>query len=222
MDKFDPYSFFSKSLSPGELRQGLSLDELDTCVSIFLEQAEELFGPRVSPYPWKFEGVNYMDNWPRVIFAESDDARPEKYIGIRLSSACEADVGRALRELTHECVHLLAPCGIAQIKYIEEGLACWYQRHWVKMCPRIFPTWAKGANHGYRSAWSIYNDAADMVEILLAADAGAIRRIRKLQPQISKITAQLIMDEVLGVDSEIAKRLVAHFVRRKRGRHYAN
>lgn len=201
--KTDPYESVSAFLSTKQIDK----KNVYEIVSILMADIEHLFGARVELSPYRFGGVYFSSTFPRL----ENHAREKKYV-IRLARSSKNYSASVLWQLAHECVHLLSPAPVRST-LLDEGLACWYQTRWTKKCPALFPEnyWAPekrlaGRLKGYYEAYS-------MVDTILSEDQDAIKRVRQIQPVISKIKPPTLMRELPLLDLSIAKRLCSGFYR---------
>jgi hypothetical protein len=81
-----------------------------------LRLAEERFGPRDPTYT--LLGFEFAGEYPQLWFP--GDCR---HIVIQLTPECATDTIQACYQLSHECVHLLAPSDGRNANNLEEGLA---------------------------------------------------------------------------------------------------
>ncbi|MBA3857361.1 MAG: hypothetical protein C0507_10680 [Cyanobacteria bacterium PR.3.49] len=197
----DPYSFISNKLNSRGDRHVHA-----TYLCVLLDEAEELFGPRLDPYPCMYTGINFEGNRSQIYFWGKGKSSRFKYVNIRLRKACRTDLKLAISTLAHECVHLLSPVLAAEITNLEEGLACWHAKRWAIRAPQAVPEKALDPYSDDR-----YNKALSAVEKLLAADEKVVLRIRQIEPDISKITADQILLEAPWLNEKEAKWLVAKF-----------
>lgn len=210
--KEDPYVSISRIIS----RKTANKNQYATFLFYMLEEAENLFGARLNPYPFMFAGINFDSQSPRISFwknnrLELDDEY--KYIFIRLSLSCRRDTSKGLWQLAHESVHLLSPNPDVGTTILEEGLATWYQMRWVEKCPEIFPEWAKQFPFGFHGTDCAYLDAYTLVSELLSVDESVLKRIRKIEPRINLITPEQILQEAPRLDEEVAANLVKQFAK---------
>jgi hypothetical protein len=201
--KVEPTDFIPRFVSANHLDTG----NVEQVISMLLDDAEELFGTRVPPYPYTYEGVYFGSNVSQLKY------RPEEMkIFIRLSSDARNDNAKILWQLAHECTHLLTPARL-WTSMLEEGLACWFQMRWAKLCPQLFPESKCKPEECFAS--ERFLEAYTLVEELLKRDPQAIKRCRKHQPVISKFTPTLIVTEISSVDVPTAKLLCSRFARKK-------
>ncbi len=117
-------------------------------------------------------------------------------------------------QLAHECLASAYACSPLDNDKLEEGLACWYQMRWTKMRPHLFtpnflePETAFEVTHRYF-------DAYKMVDEILKNDPESIKRIRAVQPIISKITPTQLVSEITQLDIPTAKKLSSRFTTKK-------
>ncbi len=203
----DPYAYIRHQVRA----RNLSSDVFATFLCVMLEEAETIFGSKLDPYPFMFAGINFDSDTPHMQIWGTGRHGRHKYLMIRLSRHCLNDRPQALWQLSHECVHLLSPRDKAETNVLEEGIASWYQRRWVKRVPSIFPDWVKGANHGLAPKFAKYNQAADLVDRLLSVDESVIKRIRQAEPKIYKIRRRLILENAPWITPEEASQLSESF-----------
>jgi len=142
-----------------------------------LEMAENLFGPR--DMSWTILGAeirkddtdpqNWYPGYPR-----------RKDIIFQLAPSATNGVRFACYQLAHEIVHALAPAVGGRALVIEEGVATWFAKHYVKR--------ALGVDM-YANSES-YRQAERAVNRLLSSDSGAIRKLRSVQPSFTKMTVE--------------------------------
>lgn len=206
--KFDPYKFISKQLKDKDKSKKLFATQL----CILLDEAENLFGPKIKPYPYILAGVEFNQSRPEVrTWGHGESQHPKsKYVMVQLSRNSVSNSHLALWHLAHECIHLLAPTP-KQTNHFEEGLATWYQRRWVKKCASAFPVQYKNKSYGISPAYGSYLDAYDLVNELLKHDENSVKRIRKIQPDMGKLTPKIIMTACPWIDKAVAKALVKKF-----------
>lgn len=186
----------------------LDANNVAQIVECLLDDAETLFGKRVPPYPYTYEGVYFGSAIPQMKY------RPEEMkIFIRLSNDARNDNAKILWQLAHESIHLLTPARL-WTNMLEEGLGCWFKLRWARLCPQLFlesklkPEECLGNKR--------FLEAYLMVEEVLKQDPDAIKKLRKQQPVISKITPKLIVAELSFVDVPTAKLLCSRFARKQK------
>lgn len=202
--KVEPVDFIPRFVAANQL-DSRNVDEV---VSMLLDDAESLFGTRVDPAPYTFSGVYFGADVPQMKYRAD-----EMTIAIRLSQCARNDNGKILWQLAHECLHLLTPVRL-WTTMLEEGIACWYQMRWTKICPHLFtknflsPETAFGVTHRYFDAYNMVNE-------ILKNDPDSIKRIRATQPIISKITPTQLVSEITQLDIPTAKKLSSRFTTKK-------
>lgn len=167
-----------------------------------LTLAEREYGPRHGDYVPL--GVEFSEGPPHIWFPGNCG-----HVVVVLGRECMTDPARACFQLAQEVPHLLSPTGTARVNVLEEGIATrfteWFMREeW----PRL--GWER-TSEPYSDV-EAYVAAKEAVETLLAADGEAIRKLRRRQPVISRVTAGLIRKVVRGVASELAEELAGEFV----------
>jgi hypothetical protein len=144
-----------------------------------LQFAEEKFGPRDQSYT--LLGIDFASDGGKtwtpgncrhiIIHLDYDDLRDRK--GAYLS-------------LAHECIHLLSPTGKRDANVLEEGLAVYFQQWYMNWC------FGEGWWSESPSNAPNYAEALAYASELLALSPDIIKELRKRQPVISRITAEMI------------------------------
>jgi hypothetical protein len=114
-----------------------------------------------------------------------------------------SNASKALYQLAHERIHLLAPSGGKQANVLEEGLSTHFAAGYVReTC---------GVDMPY--TLSSYANARALVERLLESDGSIVRALREKQPAMYRLTAQDIVGLRPDVPQELAEELTRHFAR---------
>ncbi len=168
-----------------------------TRLLLFLEELEDLFGPRCVKY--LYGGVEFADDGPYVWYPFG------KYVVVRLSSPCVNEPARALFQLAHESVHLIAPLGSREgVTVLEEALASWFQLKIVAEHSQLFA-----------EDWKVlpprYASAAALITPLLCENPQAIKRIRVRQPNFHDISMELLKEEFVNAPDEVLRQLTSPF-----------
>ena len=161
-----------------------------------LRQAQERFGPRDASYT--ILGIEFEANGPQIWYPGNC-----KHIAIQLTPDTATDMVKGCYQLAHECIHLLAPTGGRNANVLEEGLATLFAHEYVQqeLC------------FAMPSTMQSYEVARQLVTQLLALDNNAVKRLRKSQSTISRITAEQILAVYPSLETETAQALGAPFVR---------
>jgi hypothetical protein len=165
-------------------------------ISDALAEVEQRFGPRDPSYflaGWEFVNLN-----PGTWFPGN-----RKHIVIQLSFDAAGDLPRLVFQLSHEVVHLLAPTGKRSANNLEEGLASHFAEDYT----------LRQTRRQILSNLPSYIRARDAVRRLLAHDNDCIKRMRTVEPCISRITKELLKQEVPALTVEDAEYLAARFDR---------
>lgn len=205
MPQFEPYYMIARRLA----KEKFDRQDLMIVTTFMTEDIERLIGPRLSDRVYHFEGIYFKSTHPQMEYSQQGARHLTK---IRLASGSSKDPGSAIWQLAHECVHLITPSrGGSTV--LEEGVACWYQERWVDKIPQVFPDWIKTRrSEGY---FPSYDEAYALVDALMTKDPDIMKRVRRTEPVISKITADLLKQEAPWLNKAIAKKLTARF---RRGR----
>jgi len=161
--------------------------------------AEEKFGPRDTAYT--LLGIDFSPDGGKTW--TPGDCR---HIIIHLEMNCLTDRHEAYLTLAHECIHLLAPTGQADANILEEGLAVFFGQWYMEY------VFGKGWWSGEINAAG-YSDAFAKTKQLLAFDPDVIKKIRRHQPVIARITAAQIREQCPAAPEELASALAQKFTR---------
>lgn len=184
---------------------------LATVLTEHLDEAETMFGEMISPYPYMIAGVNYGHQNIRLCFSGEGKAKQHRYLSIHLSKHSERNSIRAIWEVAYICIHLLSPVPPASVTVLEEGMACWYQQHWIESCPSVFSDKfrSKIKNHLFRKGH--YSRAFDLFSKIMNFDGNALRNLRIDQPEISQITSEQLLSVLPVLTNSEAIELVSKF-----------
>jgi hypothetical protein len=152
-----------------------------------LQEAEKCFGPRDKSYT--ILGVEICENCERaqVWFPVS-----KKYLVIQLN---QVNLGSAIYQMAHEVIHCISPIAPGSTSILEEGLAVYFSDLFSQKygCVSVICT-----------EDSAYLKAESLVIDLLKIDKDVIKKVRKIQPVISKITVK----NFRKVNKKIPKKLL--------------
>ncbi len=164
-----------------------------TILGVFLHTLEEEYGRRDTDYT--FLGIEFFDGGPLILY------QSRKQLTIALSADAAHEPSRALWQLAHEAVHLLAPTGDQNIPVVEEGLATIFAN-------RAFAEWGYGWKD---SASPPYIAAAEVTARWIELFPKAIASVRAIEPCFARWTAATIQMGCPGTPDELAKSLCARF-----------
>ena len=156
--------------------------DLLSLANIFLDEAELLFGPRISGHT--LVDCLYHDDGPEIYYPKHGS------IEIRLSSLSQGVSDQIIYQLAHEVVHCVSPSGGVNANVLEEGLAVYFSVITLKK---------------YGLSWNpsmeSYKQALRIVEPYLAKHPSFIKIVRQQEPYICKITK----DQLLGLDIDMSE-----------------
>lgn len=153
-----------------------------------LKDIEDKFGKRDKDYT--LLGIEFSVDGPQIWYPGNC-----KNIIIQLGTECltGGNENRAYYQLAHECVHLLSPTGMMKSNFLEEGLATYYSKYYMKEY--------MGEDFWHASD-AKYQKASDLVEKLIAAKPGIIKELRETESNISNITKELLKSKASDILSE--------------------
>lgn len=154
-----------------------------------MTKAESLYGQRDKSYV--IDDIIFVkDNGPCICYPST------KHIKIRLTEDCKYDINLATYQLSHEVIHCLHPNKIADVTFLEEGVAVYFSvNNTIDLQPSI---------DKYKLAYlSICN--------LLEYDKDIIEKACALEPNMSKITSELLLSLNSNIDAKLLLVLMKHF-----------
>jgi len=164
-----------------------------------LSEAEELYGHR--DLNWTPLGVEFFGGTvPHIWFPGN-----RNHVAIRLTLSALNDLNGALWELAHEIVHILGPVERGKTNNLEEGVATHFALNITHYTDRSrVAIFRQTSPYPYRCALWYY-------EAILQIDSDIIKKLRKQQPYLSRITAKQILDVLPNCDPTLAERLAGRF-----------
>lgn len=160
-----------------------------------IRTAEEKYGPR--DYSYTILGIEFnQDGHPRIWYPGNC-----KHIIIQISMNCTEDMNRAVFQVAHEAIHCLCPTGIKSANVLEEGLANLFSIEYT----------LTNGNGVWSSNDQKYTDASELVKQLLSFDNEIIKKLRLVQPTISLINKELILEINPNVPADLAEKLTTKF-----------
>jgi hypothetical protein len=184
------------------------MEEYDTLVSAYLEEAQKLFGNKTE---YIFGGVSYNNSTPKVIVSDSCFLTGEKTYFIELNGNAVIDRKDGIFQLSHEVVHLLSPIEQDEekgdlVNYLEEGMACYFSKIVteketadLEYCELQFEKHEK------------YKKAYELFVSLLQIDKDAVKKLRVVTEVISHIKPGDFETVGLKIDQELINALLSKF-----------
>ena len=160
-----------------------------------LENAEQKYGLR--DYSYTILGIEFNeDGHPRIWYPGN-----RKHIVIQITLHCLNDINRAIFQVAHEAIHCLSPSDRESANVLEEGLANLFS---IDYC----------LSNGY-GVWNSndkrYTEAAKLVKKLLSFDSNIIKKLRLIQPTISRIDKNLLLEINSNISDHLADNLTSKF-----------
>lgn len=164
----------------------------DNLVFELLQKAEELYGKRIPDFI--IDGVELTnENKPCICYPFNDN-----HIKIKITNICRDDKDYATFQIAHEIIHCLCPNPIEIVTYLEEGLAVYFQLECANnicLC-----------SDDYK-----YIKAVELLKNLLVYDNDIIRKARTIEPNISKITGEILLSICPQIDKDLLYALATLF-----------
>ncbi|WP_157594973.1 hypothetical protein [Psychroflexus tropicus] len=161
-----------------------------------LRTAEEKYGERDKSYT--ILGVEFTTNGNPQIWYPDDC----KHVVIQITENCINDINRAVFQVAHESIHCLCPTGSQNANVLEEGLANLFS---IIYCRE------NGHGNNWTSNAQSYTNASNLVEKLLSIDADIIKKLRAIEPTLSKVDKDLMIRVNPDITSELADKLTKKF-----------
>ena len=162
-----------------------------------LFRATEMFGPRDQSYT--ILGIEFVADNPRLWLPGN-----RRNIVIQLSFLAARDMFQACYQLAHETIHLLSPSGGEHANNLEEGLATYFARYYMR---------TQFDQSDWRPTVRSYERVLNLIGPHLVDVPDAICRLRVSQPMISAITAAQLRDEFRELSAREAEFLIQPFER---------
>ena len=109
----------------------------------------------------------------------------------------------ACYQLAHEVVHTLAPQVGTPANVLEEGVAVWFARRYVK----------DNFDFNIDAGRPSYDDACKLVDQMLSRDEQAIRKLRSVEPLFKRMTIQTFRKAGVVCPTDDMEKLLAPFIR---------
>ncbi len=176
---------------------------LTSLLGEFLHSLEVKFGPRDQAYAPL--GIEFCGDRPRLWYPGN-----RRQVVIMLTDSAREDTPRAIFQLAHEAVHLLAPTGGRGAPVVEEGLATLFS-HEVSAALGL----------GLVSSAPAYLNAAGLAARWLKDDPDGIRRTRLTEPGFALWRPATLLSANPGMQGDLAHALCQPFEAppAKRGSH---
>lgn len=172
----------------------------------YLAEAEEMFGPKTD---YQYIGLFYHNYDPRVIMHDKDFLTGDYFYKIELCGKAINDRTDGIFQLSHEVVHLLSPVEQdegSEVNYLEEGMATYFSQLITErdtgnyeFCPA-----ALANRPNYLEAYELYKS-------LIAGDAHAVKKLRKITPVIAHIKPEDFIKAGLNIDPQMIDDLLRKF-----------
>ncbi|MCL6272244.1 hypothetical protein M3P05_20190 [Sansalvadorimonas sp. 2012CJ34-2] len=159
------------------------IEGLNELAKNYLSAAEENFGPQHSK--WKFSHVEFNDDTPHLRYLKETGE-----IVISLSLAAKINENQIHFQLSHEACHMLYPVmdietGILErATILNEGTSTLFS-----ICALNGRCDIKPVLKDLQERHKNYFHAMALTQELLNIDNNAIKKVRKIQPLLNKVTA---------------------------------
>jgi hypothetical protein len=124
-----------------------------------------------------------------------------KHIIIQITQNCLNDMNQAVFQVSHEIIHCLSSQKENKANVLEEGLATHFSIEYCRDSKHtVYPIKDKR-----------YKKAQELVEQLLSIDTDIIKKVREIEPIISKISKDLLLKINPKITSKLAEILTMSF-----------
>ena len=168
---------------------------ITTRLGDMLKVATELYGPRDITYTKL--GVELIERPKPQIWYPGNTTN----VAIQITQSCQFNMSAAIYEVAHETIHCMMPHPGLSANVLEEGVATYFAIYYSNTI--------MGENRTVEE--QSYKFAYEAVEKLLKVKATAISDIRKIQPNLSLITKDILLTTVPQIDSTLSINLLKNF-----------
>ncbi len=157
-----------------------------------LQRAETLYGKRNANFI--IDGIEIDNEKAPCIYYPFNN----NHVIILLTEECRNNRDFATFQIAHEIIHCLYPNPKEIVTYLEEGLAVHFQLECAN-------------NIRLNSDAHKYRKAVELLENLLVYDNDIIRKSRIIEPNISKITGDILLSICPQIDKDLVSSLTTLF-----------
>lgn len=144
-------------------------------------------------------GIELTNNdAPQIWFPNGYNSRK---IIIQITEDCLYDMNKAIYQVAHETIHCLTPSPIDKSNFLEEGTATMFA---IQYC-------IETENFSMKVSSEKYKKAMDLVISLLQYDNDIIKKLRLIQPRLSLVDSELILQVNKNVPLDLANELTEKF-----------
>lgn len=168
---------------------------ITTLLGHMLRQIKSEYGERDHTY--EIIGIEMFDGAQPDYWFPGDCGN----VAIRITKGCVGDINEAAYQVAHEAVHLLNPKKFGKTTYLEEGLATYFAKHYL----------AYNAHIDMPINGDDYRIAYDLTSKLLSIDNTIIKTLRKIEPDISSFTPNMILSHCPKASPILVENLTTNF-----------
>jgi hypothetical protein len=172
----------------------VSAIDYDKRLEHMLGLAEKRFGARTHNRALK--PVSFHSGVPQVFYPTPTE------LAIRIGLRCETDYVRGCYQLAHEAIHVLSPVDYGNTTMLEEGLATSFAHEYIR--DHVGTDWSHSGD-------ARYDAARALVECFLTPRPDAVSHLRKQQPVISSIKADMIRQAYPDIPRAVCDQLTTLF-----------
>jgi len=174
----------------------------------YLEEAEKMFGPKTE---YLLDGICFGVDGPKVEPSFMAIVSKEKAFVVTLNPVAQSNHDSGVFQISHEVVHLISPLVYAEeedVNFLEEGMATYFSKLITERETGNFDIAILGMNQK-----PLYKDAYELYLKLIETEPCAVKKLRKVQPEIALITKETFEIAELTTDAELIVKLLKHFPR---------
>jgi hypothetical protein len=160
-----------------------------------INAAETRYGKR--DYSYTILGVELTcDPVPKIWYPGNC-----RNIIIQITNNCLNDIDRAVFQTAHEVIHCLGPNKKSRTNVLEEGLATLFAIQYFN----------ENSHGNLYAEEPEYKNACYLANSFLSIDPDIIKKLREVEPTISLITKEMIVDINPDIQQELIEKLLEPF-----------
>lgn len=159
--------------------------------------AEKLFWERNKE--WTFIWIEYKLNWPYIMYY------PNKSVSIVLTPSTKDFHPQFIYQLSHEVCHLLYPTWEADANVLNEWISTYFSEYYEDLRYKKY-------DYAFKNIIkSPYYGAYLLFKKIFNLDKDIVKKIRKINPNISEITFKEIKKLWLNIEDDVLEQLIKKF-----------
>jgi hypothetical protein len=164
-------------------------------LSNIINVAETRFGKR--DYSYTILGIELThDPIPKIWYPGN-----RKHIIIQITKDCLNNMDKAVFQTAHEVIHCLSPNRESRTNVLEEGLATLFAIQYIN----------ENNHEKFHAEEPEYINAYNLANSFLSIDPDIIKKLREVEPTISLISKDMILDINPAIQEDLIEKLLEPF-----------